>query len=62
MKVYGFRAYYAHDVAPPKKPGDLAIDVRWHDAYGRDLEAGCAAARSDIGMVEKYTITPNLQE
>lgn len=53
-RPYGFRAYYADDVKPPKRPGDLAIEVRWADAAGRDMEADLAEARPDIGRVERF--------
>lgn len=53
-RPYGFRAYYAADVKPPKKPGDLAIEVRWTTERDRDMEAELANNRNDIGRVEKF--------
>jgi hypothetical protein len=51
-RLWVVRAYYANDVAPPKKPGDLAIEVLWTDEAGARMEEAAAWSRGDIGRVE----------
>lgn len=43
--------YYAQDVKPPKRPGDLAISVRCYSEGVRDMEIHTAWTRTDVGEV-----------
>lgn len=58
-RPFGFRAYYADDVKPPKRPGELAIEVRWATEQDRDMEAALAENRPDIGRVVKFRAIAN---
>lgn len=46
------RCYYADDVKPPKKPGDLAIETVHKGDVSKDMEVAVAKARPDIGVVD----------
>ena len=48
------RAYYATDVAPPKTPGALAIEVALGTDWQKDLEVEVAEGREDIGEVVAF--------
>lgn len=49
---YLVRGYYAADVAPPKVPGDLALEVGCANESARDLELAVFRRRPDIDQVE----------
>lgn len=45
------RCYYADDVKPPKKPGELAIEVVCRSGSLKDMEVAAGESRTDIGRV-----------
>lgn len=46
------RGYYADDVAPPKRPGDLAIEVGTTNRGQAEMDEAVLRGRPDIGEVE----------
>lgn len=44
--------YYADDVRPPKKPGELAQETIHRDDHTKDVEVHVAKSRIDIGKIE----------
>ena len=51
--------YYADDVKPPKRPGELASETVHADEASRDLEVAVAKGRSDIGLVDVAALAPD---
>lgn len=45
------RGYYADNVKPPKRPGDLALEVGLAGDSAKDLEVKIFEGREDIGRV-----------
>jgi hypothetical protein len=43
--------YYARTVAPPKVPGELAIQTVHRGEHSRDMELAVGAGRTDIGRI-----------
>lgn len=48
------RGYYADDVQPPKRPGELAIEVGCDNESVRDMELAVLEEREDIGRSEWF--------
>lgn len=46
------RGYYADDVKPPKKAGELAIEVGVDSRHALDMDILVLQERADIGEVE----------
>ncbi len=44
--------YYADDVEPPKRPGELAIRTVHNSDHSKDMEVAAGNRRPDIGRVE----------
>lgn len=46
------RCYYAADVRPPKRPGELAIETVHATDSSKDMEVQAGRARADIGEID----------
>ena len=45
------RGYYADDVKPPKKPGDLAIEIGGMSREALSMDVAALERREDIGEI-----------
>jgi hypothetical protein len=46
------RGYYNDSVEPPKKPGELALEVVLMDDHSKDMEVRAFKSRKDIGHID----------
>jgi hypothetical protein len=54
------RGYYATDVAPPKTPGALAIEIGGTSREALDMDLRVLREREDIGQIDGPYPVPDL--
>ena len=52
IRDWRLRFYYAVNVQPPKRPGDLALITEHTGTTSRDMEIEVGKSRQDIGAIE----------